>query len=123
MVSMILILIAMSYFIIIIYARDWFFKTPNVWIFLSISLLLSIYCNLDTFILKNSSQNIMILNGPLITMIIYLIFYKLYSIIFDKELASPMECFYGNNMTFTWDSLFTLIFMLTSMFLIPWTYH
>lgn len=118
-----LILIAMSYFVIIVYARDWFFKKPNVWIFLSISLLLSIYCNLDTFILKNSSQNIMILNGPLITMITYLIFYKLYSIIFDTELASPMECFYGNDMTFTWDSLFTLIFMLTSMFLIPWTYH
>jgi len=122
MVSLILILIAMSYFIIIIYARDWFLRTPNIWFFLSISLLLSIYCNVDTFILKKTGQNIMILNGPLITMTTYIVVYKLYSIIFKNELASPMECFYGKDMTFTWDSLFTLIFMFTSMFSIPWTY-
>ena len=98
MKGMILVIIAMSYFIIIIFARDWFLRKPNLWIFLTISLILGIFCTLDTFVFKNWSQNILILNGALITMIVYLIFYKLYAIIFRRELAAPMECFYGNNM-------------------------
>lgn len=116
-VSIILILIGMSYFIIIIYVRDWVIKRLKP--FITIGILLSLCSLLETFVLKVISTGILILNGPLITLIIYWLIYKLYHKIYKSELASPMDCFYGKEMTFTIDSLFTLIFILLSIFLIP----
>ena len=112
------VVIGMSYFALIIFARDWVFKTKNLIGLIVFALLLSIIGNYLGFFHYKFENKFGIFNGPIFSLIVYSLLDFIFEKIFNEQLASPFDTLYGDY-EYSKHTIFTMIFVFINIFGIP----
>lgn len=116
--AMFSVVIAMSYFAIIMFARDWVYKRKNLIGLIIFAILLSIIGNYLGFFHYQFENKFGIFNGPIFSLIVYSLLDFIFGKIFNEQLASPMDTLYGNYQ-YSKHTIFTMIFVFITTFSIP----
>jgi len=108
--------IGLSYWLLILFARNWTMKNFKVLLWTAIGL--CIIGNFFGFIIYKTGTALGALNGPLITLLIYRLLYDWFKKKYNKIPASPLDTFWSSNWTLLMkDGILNFVFMLTSTLL------
>lgn len=111
-------MIIVSFFgmLAIIFFRNWTLKRNNYEILLIISMVLSLIGNVFGFLIYKRGTIFGVLNGPLISLLIYKFLYDWFSRKYKKILAHPFDTYLSGDMGLMKDGFLNAFFVISSIF-------
>lgn len=109
-----IILFGLSYFVLIVFARNWTIK--NFKTLLWTAVLIALIGDIFGFIIYKTGTPLGALNGPLISLLSYRLLYDWFNKKYNKPPASPFATFWSNDWSLMEDGLLNFVFALVSTF-------